>query len=472
MTGIDFFVFGIYMAGILAVGYYFFRKNRSAEDFYVGGRTMSPVHVGLSIAATDVGGGFSIGLGGLGYMMGLSGSWLLFTGIVGAWITAVVMIPRVKAIDVDQKLMTYPDFLRGRYDHRVATLAAVISALGYMGFTGGQVLAGAKLASVTIVPGNVLGLDPFTVSLYTISFVMIAYTVMGGLKAVIYTDTIQWSVLFFGLIFLAIPFALLEVGGISGLMQKLPPGHFSLANISKTQFFNWMITIVPVWFVAMTIYQRIYACRSVREARTAWYIGGLFEYPVMAFTGAFLGLCSRAIFTGIEPELGLPMLIRDVLPSGVAGIVVASYFSAIMSTADSCLVASSGNIVNDLLQRSMLRGADGKTVMRASRWVTLLLGISAVVVAGSFQTVLDAILYTYSFLVSGLFVPTLGALFWKKSSSTGALAAMIGGGGTTIGLQLTNVAIPMELDPVFPGMMVSLLLFVGLSLYHGHNGRE
>jgi len=73
------------MAAILYIGFYFFKRNKNIEDYYVGGRNVPPTHVGLSIVATDVGGGFSIGLGGLGFVMGLSGSWLLFTGLLGAW---------------------------------------------------------------------------------------------------------------------------------------------------------------------------------------------------------------------------------------------------------------------------------------------------------------------------------------------------------------------------------------------------
>ena len=74
---------------MLGVGVYFFRKNKNVEDYYVGGRSMSSWHIGLSVVATDVGGGFSIGLGGLGFTIGIAGSWMLFTGLVGAWVSAV-----------------------------------------------------------------------------------------------------------------------------------------------------------------------------------------------------------------------------------------------------------------------------------------------------------------------------------------------------------------------------------------------
>ncbi|MEJ2544285.1 MAG: hypothetical protein P8Y99_09475 [Calditrichaceae bacterium] len=124
---IDFFIFGIYFSVVLAVGVYFYLKNESRDDYYVGGRDISASHVGLSIVATDVGGGFSIGLGGLGFLMGLSGSWLLFTGLIGAWLAAVLIIPKLKTMDMEDGLLTYPDFLARVYNRKVALFAALIS---------------------------------------------------------------------------------------------------------------------------------------------------------------------------------------------------------------------------------------------------------------------------------------------------------------------------------------------------------
>ena len=126
MATLDYVIFCMYLMGVFGIGVYHFFRNKSAEDYYVGSRSIKAPYVGLSIVATDVGGGFSIGLGGVGFLMGLSGSWLLFTGLVGAWLSAVFIIPRIKAIDAEKGMLTYPDFLRNRYDHRVALVAAAM----------------------------------------------------------------------------------------------------------------------------------------------------------------------------------------------------------------------------------------------------------------------------------------------------------------------------------------------------------
>lgn len=460
---VDYLIFGLYFFGVLLVGVYFFRKNQSRDDFYVGGRNISPGHVGMSIVATDVGGGFSIGLGGLGFVMGISGSWLLFTGLVGAWLAAIFIIPRIKNIDAKEGMLTYPDFLRYRFGDKVALTAAVISGIGYLGFTGAQILAGAKLAAGTVF-SNIEFMEPLNLALYIMAGIVLLYTVLGGIKAVIYTDTFQWIILLFGLSFLGVPFALEEVGGFTKLKQSLPNEYFSLTNISPVQFLNWFFTIVPIWFIAMTLYQRIYACKNEKDARKAFYIAGILEYPIMAFLGVFLGMIARVIFPAADPEMAMPMLLKDILPIGVTGIVIASYFSAIMSTADSCLIASSGNFVNDIIERYFFKNKSDKSLIRLSQIVTLIIGVLTLIIASSFNTVLEIILHAYSFMVSGLFVPTLGAYFWSKSNPTAAFASMVLGGGITLVLIFCKVEIIYGLDPSIIGIVLSAITFIGISL--------
>ena len=468
---LDLAIFAVYMLVVLAVGFYHFRRNRDHEDYYVGGRSLDWRHIGFSVVATDVGGGFSIGLGGLGYAMGLAGSWLLFSGLLGAWVAAVVLIPRVKGLDVREGLITYPDLLRWRYGPATATVAAVISGIGYVGFTGGQILAGAKLASSTVFSEAPFGWDPMLFSLLAIAGITILYTMAGGLKAVVYTDSIQWSILLGGLILVALPMGLDRVGGFGGLREALPPEHFDLLAVAPMTLVNWLVTIVPIWFVGMTLYQRIYACRTPAEARKAWYLAGLLEYPVMAFMGVLLGMCARVLHPGVEPETGLPLLIGTVLPVGAAGLVAAAYFSAIMSTADSCMMAASGNLVGDVLSPTLLKRADERTKLRASMVATGLIGVVAVLLASRFQMVLEIIMYAYTFMVAGLLVPTVGVFYLKRGDGVAALASMLAGGGTALVLIAGRWDLPWGLEPSAPGILISLLVYLGLGLRPGVRAR-
>lgn len=471
MHWIDLSIFIFYMLVLLGFGFFFLKKNKGADDYYVGGRQMNSFHVGLSVVATDVGGGFSIGLGGLGFVMGISGSWMLFTGLIGAWTSAVLLIPKVKGNKAFDKAYTFPEVFEYYFNPEVALVAGIISAVGYAGFTSSQILAGAKLAN-----GTFANLDLQT-ALIIMGSVAVLYTVMGGMKAVIYTDTIQWTVLMAGLVFIGIPISYNAIGGWEAIQQTVQPELLSMTNMTWQQVVYWGVAIIPIWFVGMTLYQRIYACTDEKTAKRAWYIAGLFEWPVMAFMGILLGLFAKVAaaqgmfdylgpenITETDPETGLPMLLRTVLPVGLMGIMMSAYFSAILSTADSCLMAASGNMVSDIIGYFKEIDHDSARFLRFSQIITLAIGIAALLIATTMTNVLNLMLYSYAFMVSGLFVPIIGALYWQKSSNTGAMAAMILGGGTTVFLELFIQQLPAGLDANVFGIAVSAVAFIMLSL--------
>jgi solute:Na+ symporter, SSS family len=469
MHWIDISVFVLYMFLVLGIGYYFLKMNRDADDYYVGSRKMGSVHVGLSVVATDVGGGFSIGLGGLGFIMGLAGSWMLFTGLVGAWLSAVVLIPKVHPLGKDMKLFTFPEIFRHFYSPRVAMAAGIISGIGYLGFTSSQILAGAKLASATFI-----NLEMNT-ALIIMGVIAVTYTVMGGIKAVIYTDTFQWIILMGGLVFIGIPIGYTAIGGMPAIKETLGPEFLSFSNVPWQTIVNWTVTIIPIWFVGMTLYQRIYATRTVKQAQKAWYIAGIFEWPLMAMMGVVLGLFSRVAFEdgmfeylgymageGMDPEQGLPMLLRTILPIGLMGLMMSAYFSAIMSTADSCMMAASGNLLTDVLSRLIRIEGNQKVMLRYSQGLTLFIGVLALLIAATMENVLELMLYSYAFMVSGLLMPVIGAFFLKDRSSLAAFWSMIIGGGTTLLLSATRISLPFGLDPNIFGISASALTFFSL----------
>lgn len=467
---IDIIIFIIYFLLMLSVGFYFANKHTDERDYYTGSGKLSAGHVGLSVVATDVGGGFSIGLGGIGFSMGLSGSWLLFTGLIGAWLSAVVLIPRV--FEWQQKrgghFLTLPQVFQFLYDKRVALVAAVICIIGYTGFTSSQFLAGAKLSTAAFP----------TVDMQTMLWIMgaiaVLYTMLGGIKAVIYTDTVQWIILLGGLMLVAIPIVFIKLGGYSGIAPYLSDDMLSLRNINWQQIVNWSVTIIPIWFVGMTLYQRIFACKDVKTAKKAWYFAGVLEWPMMAFTGVILGMLANVAIQqnlvpvegGIlqDPELGLPLLIKNLLPVGLTGIVMAAYLSAVLSTADSCLMAASGNVVSDLIPDNKKKG--DKSVVRISKIATLLIGLFAILLASTMENVLSLMLYAYAFMVSGLLVPIIAALVLKQPRPLPALAAMIAGGGISIVLIIADTALPYGLDPNVFGLTGAVLAYWITSIIH------
>ncbi len=474
MSLIDGIIFALYFLTMLSVGIYFHFKNKDIEDYYVGGRSLGTWHIALSVVATDVGGGFSIGLGGLGFAIGLSGSWMLFTGLFGAWISAVLIIPAISKLGKAKNFYTFPQIFEYFYNNKVAFIAGIISAIGYIGFTSSQLLAGAKLASATFIEIDL------NTSLIIMGAIAVLYTGMGGLKAVIYTDTIQWIILMTGLIFIGIPIAYNSIGGFEAIERTIGDEFVSFSNVTWQQIVNWTVTIVPIWFVGMTLYQRIFASKNAKQAKRAWFIAGLLEWPIMAFMGVSLGLFSRVAYennmfadigfaagSGLDAEMGLPIMLNSVLPVGLMGLMLSAYFSAILSTADSCLMAASGNVQTDILQKiPSLKKFGQKNILRMSQVITLFIGAFALLLASQMTNVLELMLYSYAFMVSGLFVPIIAALFTKKPNPVAALFSMFIGGTTTVSLVILNIKLPLGLDANIFGISVSLLSYIFVYYIH------
>jgi SSS family solute:Na+ symporter len=160
-----------------------------------------------------------------------------------------------------------------------------------------------------------------------------------------------------------------------------------------------------------------------------------------------------------DPEMGLPILLRTILPPGILGLMMAAYFSAVLSTADSCLMAASGNLSTDLFG-GFLKNKKENSQMIASQIFTLGLGVLALIIALQMTNVLELMLYSYAFMVSGLLVPVLFGLFSNKRDSHAAMWAMIVGGGTTAGLSFADVGLPFGLDPNFFGIFSSLAAYL------------
>jgi SSS family solute:Na+ symporter len=189
----------------------------------------------------------------------------------------------------------------------------------------------------------------------------------------------------------------------------------------------------------------------------------------MAFTGVILGLLARiAIENGviggytldnIDAEMGLPLLLKTILPVGFMGIILSVYFSAIMSTADSCLMASSGNLLTDVLRKHNTRKG-----LKYSQMLTFIIGILALLLALRMENVLELMLLSYAFMVSGLIVPVLAGLFTRKPDADAALASMLVGGTTTLVLILMNTSLPLELDANIFGICASLISYLVTAL--------
>jgi|TARA_B000000475_G_scaffold262419_1_gene247971 SSS family solute:Na+ symporter len=444
-------------------------KNKY-DSFLAADRNMNLLQTTSSAAATDIGGGFSIAMGGLGFTLGVSGSWMIAVSGLSIVMVSFLMVPKVKRWSDRVKGLTTGDLFAARFDRKTGTLAAVVIGLSWFTFVGGQIIAGGKLLQVTLNMN-------LTVAVLVSGAVILAYTTMGGLKAVIYTDVFQMLVLMIGIVFIAVPIGLIEVGGWSAMAQQFSSSDstkhlLDWSAVGWRQMLGWFFAIFPVWFISIAAMQRIVAARDVKTAQRGFFLTGIpIEWPLFAIGSTMIGLFARYLIPDLtDPELATPMIIMQLLPAGIAGLVIAAYIAAVMSSADSCLMGPVAIFTNDIYKRYIKPDSSELHLVRVARYATLILGILAIVTAYLIPNVLDLILYAYTFGSAGIFFPMLGLLFWKKTTAKGAFWSMLLGGSSAVIYSI--IGEPFGFAASYLGWIIGLPTLVIVSLMSDHSPEE
>ena len=444
-------------------------KNKY-DSFLAADRNMNLLQTTSSAAATDIGGGFSIAMGGLGFTLGVSGSWMIAVSGLSIVMVSFLMVPKVKRWSDKVKGLTTGDLFAARFDRKTGTLAAVVIGLSWFTFVGGQIIAGGKLLQVTLNMN-------LTVAVLVSGAVILAYTTMGGLKAVIYTDVFQMLVLMIGIVFIAVPIGLIEVGGWSAMAQQFSSSDstkhlLDWSAVGWRQMLGWFFAIFPVWFISIAAMQRIIAARDVKTAQRGFFLTGIpIEWPLFAIGSTMIGLFARYLIPDLtDPELATPMIIMQLLPAGIAGLVIAAYIAAVMSSADSCLMGPVAIFTKDIYKRYIKPDSSELHLVRVARYATLILGILAIVTAYLIPNVLDLILYAYTFGSAGIFFPMLGLLFWKKTTAKGAFWSMLLGGSSAVIYSI--IGEPFGFAASYLGWIIGLPTLVIVSLLSDHSPEE
>ncbi|MFC1610505.1 sodium:solute symporter [Myxococcota bacterium] len=446
------------------------KERGESESFLAADRNMNLVQTTGSTAATDIGGGFSIGMGGLGFTLGISGSWMIAISALSIIVASFVVVPKVKRWADRVKGLTTGDLFEQRFDRKTGTMAAILVAIAWFAFVGGQVIAGGKLLKV------VTGLD-LALAVVIAGAVILAYTVMGGLKAVIYTDVFQMVVLLVGIVFIMVPIGLIRVGGWGAMVEHFSadPETASMVHWGAAGWktlLGWFLSIFPLWFIAITGLQRIIAAKDEKTARRGFLLTGVpIEWPLFAIGATLVGMFARMLLPDLsDHELATPLMIMKLLPIGLAGVVIAAYIAAVMSTADSCLIGPVAIVTNDIYRKLINPGASQRQLVRVARLATIAMGVLAIAIAYLIPSILDLILYAYTFGAAGLFFPMLGLLFWKRTTAAGAFWSILLGGSSAVAW--TVAGNPWGFAPSYIGWTLSFLALVLVSLATRHHPDE
>ncbi len=439
----------VYFLAMIAVGIWSRRRSREADDFFVAGRKGSSLFITGSLLATIVGGSAIMVTSKLGFIRGLSGIWWLLVGSAGLLVLGIFLAKKVREFG----LYTLPELVEKQYDKRVALAGSILIVIAWIGVIGAQIIAAGSIMGILGIGSPLLWMVIFT-------GVFVVYTLIGGQHAILRTDTIQTVIIFAG-IFGALSLVLVNLGGISGLVEKLPAGQFSFplgSQFNSYDLVNLLLLVGLTYVVGPDMYSRLFCARDSRVARKSTLWTALLIIPV-ALAITVIGMGASVLFPEISPVEAFPTIIREVLPPFVGGIVLAALLCAFMSSADTTLLTASTIFSMDIagqVRPSLSR----KKTLTISRWAIVALGIASLLLALYLGDIVKTIIFALTVYTGGLIMPILAGFYKDRLKVTplGALAAIVGGGGTALISKLLGIK---YLD--LGSLLISLLLLFAVS---------
>ncbi|EFF91155.1 sodium:solute symporter family protein [Streptomyces sp. e14] len=458
---VDYTVIVVYLAGMLGMGWWGMRRARSKSEFLVAGRRLGPAMYSGTMAAIVLGGASTIGGVGLGYKYGLSGAWMVFTIGLGLLALSVFFSARIARL----KVYTVSEMLDLRYGGK----AGVISGVVMWAYT--LMLAVTSTIAYATIFDVLFDLNR-TVAIVLGGAIVVAYSTLGGMWSITLTDMVQFVVKTIGVLLLLLPIAVVKAGGFSGMKAKLPTSYFDPLGIGGETIFTYVLIYTFGMLIGQDIWQRVFTARSDRVARAGGTVAGTYCL-VYALAGAVIGTAAKVLYPNLtSADDAFATIVKDELPIGVRGLVLAAALAAVMSTSSGALIACATVANNDIWSR--LRGAvrpggeahgeaaEAHDEVRDNRLFILVMGLAVIGTAIALNDVVEALTVAYNLLVGGLLVPILGGLLWRRGTAQGALASVIVGGLAVIGLMAGYGILANE--PVYYGLLASLAAYLVVSL--------
>lgn len=407
----------IYVVGMIAMGLYFSRRIKTDDDYFLGGRSLGPGLATFAIFATWFGAETCIGTAGSVYKNGLS---TIHADPLGYTLCLLVMGLFFAKVLWRKKITTIPDLFRHRYSPATEKLAALIMIPSSIIWAGAQVRALGQILQATTDFGPDL-------AVLIAASVVIIYTMSGGMLADAYADLIQGIAIISGLCFLAIA-VIWEIGGPVQLFNMIPleklsfsGGDFdNLSFISKLEL--WLVPIMGS-VLTQELVSRVAASRSEKIAsHSALRAAGL--YLFVGSIPVLIGLVGSKYLPGLQdPEMLMPILAKKHLNSFFYVVFVGALVSAILSTVDTTLLASSALLGHNIIYPSLSNLTEKRKVIIA-RLGTLCSGILAYIIAYTSESITELVEIASSLGGPSILIIAMAALWEKRGTSLNAIFAI------------------------------------------------
>lgn len=453
---VDYAVIVVYLAGMLAMGWWGMRRAKSKSEFLVAGRRLGPSMYSGTMAAIVLGGASTIGGVGLGYKYGLSGAWMVFTIGLGLLALSIFFSARIARL----KVYTVSEMLDLRYGGRAGLITGVVMWAYTLMLAVTSTIAYATIFDVLFDMNR-------TVAIILGGSIVVAYSTLGGMWSITLTDMVQFVVKTIGVLLLLLPIAVVKAGGFAEMKAQLPTEYFAPFGIGGETIFTYVLIYTFGMLIGQDIWQRVFTARDDKVARWGGTVAGTYCLAY-ALAGAVVGTAAKVLYPDLaNADDAFATIVKDALPLGVRGLVLAAALAAVMSTSSGALIACATVANNDIWQRlrgAVTRRADGEPhdEVKGNRLFILAMGVAVIGIAIALNNVVEALTVAYNLLVGGLLVPILGGLLWKRGTVYGALSSVVVGGLAVIGLMATFGILANE--PIYYGLLASLVTYVVVSL--------
>ncbi len=435
LQGIDYAIMILYLVGTVALGMYLGRNIRTGQDYFLAGRKLPWWAIGMSLVVSDIGAIDIVGIAGSAYLYGIVLGNFDWLGSVPIMIIAgFVFVPYFYRA----RVYTIPEFLGKRFNLGVRTITTIVWGIFLTCNLGIMLYATAKMMNVM--------LDwPLMTSIFVSAFVVGLYTLLGGLAAVVYTDVIQCAVMMGGCA-LTLIIALYNAGGISEFMTQVHSlgdqykNHFELVLPADTDTpFPWSgillglgLVLAPAYWIGnQSIIQRCLGARSEFEVKASLVWGSILKtfIPIVMVIPGILVLTHNPNIS--DPDSALPILIRDILPTGILGIFFAAFLAAFMSSVDSCLNSAATLWTRDIYERFFKPNQSDRHYLHVGRIFTFIFIVGAAVFAVWVQGREESIYTIIQTLLSVFQGPSLALLLlgglWWRTTGTAAFIGLVCG---------------------------------------------
>ena len=436
---LDWVIVGFYCIGIISLATYVSKnrsdKERSAEDYFLAGRSLPWWAIGASLIAANISAEQIIGMSGQGFIVGMAIAVWELTAAIALIVMAKYFLP----LFLEKKIYTMPQFLEQRFDKRVSLILSFFWLIVYIFINLTSVL---WLGSLAI--NALTGLDLFY-GLVVLALFSLAYSLSGGLKAVAMTDVVQVVLLIFG--GLAVSFIALNiisessgvVNGMQIVFDQMPEKFDMILSSDNPSYKNlpgiWILFGLGVWIghffywgFNQYITQRALAAKSIKEAQKGVMFAAYLKL-LMPIVIVLPGICAAILFPVLEKSDQAYPTMMSLLPNGLLGLTFAALIAAIVSS-----LASMSNSISTIFTMDIYRyfkgGEDNQSsLIKVGRYTVIVSLFIATLIAkpllGSFESIFQYIQNFTGYFSPGIVVIFLVALFWKKATSMSVLIAAL-----------------------------------------------